>query len=252
MPLQFWYLLQEPLFDPDIIPVNNADNDTVSGEDAVTSNLHITQDEARKIHETSLIVFRRLIEILRSKIQYPPDTEWSEWTKDVKEQFKIYRRDVGDTVMNSYYILRDQMLAFFVDLAITQLNSPGRNPSQWQDLESTLFCIKSIAEAVDNNENVYLPRLFGAEVYGMLPLQGHMRLRNTALSLIGSYADWFKSHPQYILSALNYLIPALSDAELAFSAAMSFKEVCDACRDSLVGDIDNLVNMYMVVGPHIQ
>ncbi|KAF0484223.1 ARM repeat-containing protein [Gigaspora margarita] len=252
MPLQFWYLLQEPLFDPDIIPVNNIDNDTVNGEDAVTSTLHITPDESRKIREMSLVVFRRLVEILRSKIQYPPDVEWAEWTKDVKEQFKIYRRNVGDTVMNSYFVLRDQMLAFFVDLAITQLNSPGRDPSQWQDLESTLFCIKYIAEAVDHNESVYLPRLFGAEVYGMLPLQGHVRLRNTALSLIGSYADWFKSHPQYILSALNYLIPALSDAELALSAATSFKEVCDACRDSLVGGIDNLVNMYMVVGPHIQ
>ncbi|CAG8743627.1 3362_t:CDS:10, partial [Cetraspora pellucida] len=252
MPLQFWYLLQEPLFDPHIIPVNNVDNNTVSGEDAITSTLQITPDEARKIRETSLIVFRRLIEILRSKIQYPPDTEWSEWTKDVREQFKIYRRNVGDTVTNSYYVLQDQMLAFFVDLAITQLNLPGRNPSQWQDLESTLFCIKCIAEVVDHNENVYLPRLFGAEVYGMLPLQGHIRLRNTTLSLIGSYADWFKSHPQYILSALNYLIPALSDAELALSAATSFNEVCDACRDSLVGDIDSLVNMYMVVGPHIQ
>ncbi|CAG8649565.1 9078_t:CDS:10 [Dentiscutata erythropus] len=276
MPLQFWYLLQESLSDPDIIPVNNIDNDAVNGEDTVTSTSHITPDESQKIREMSLVVFRKLVEILRSKIQYPPDIEWAEWTKgiyminylfvslfapiliiltnstDVKEQFKIYRRNVGDTVMNSYFVLRDQMLAFFVDLAITQLNSPGRNPSQWQDLESTLFCIKSIAEAVDHNENVYLPRLFGAEVYGMLPLQGHVRLRNTALSLIGSYADWFKSHPQYILSALNYLIPALSDAELALSAATSFKEVCDACRDSLVGDIDNLVNMYMVVGPHIQ
>ncbi|CAG8582322.1 14138_t:CDS:2 [Racocetra fulgida] len=88
---------------PDIIPVNNADNDSVSGEDAVTSNLHITPDEARKIHETSLITHRRFL-------------------------------------------------------------------------------------------------------------------------IEGSYADWFKSHPQYILSALNYLIPALSDAELALSAAMSFKE----------------------------
>ena len=70
--------------------------------------------------------------------------------------------------------------------------------------------------------------------------------------LKGSYADWFKSNPQYILSALNYLIPALSDIELAFAAATAFKEVCDICRDSLVNGIEDLVNIYIVVGPNIQ
>ncbi len=54
-------------------------------------------------------------------------------------------------------------------------------------MESTLFCIKSIAEDVDHGENIYLSRLFGAEVYGVLPVQGHTKLRNTALSLIGTF-----------------------------------------------------------------
>ncbi len=71
-------------------------------------------------------------------------------------------------------------------------------------------------------------------------------------SFKGSYTDWFKSNPQYILSALNYLIPALSDIELALAAATAFKEICDLCRDSLVNGIEDLVNMYIVVGPNIQ
>ncbi|CAG8484811.1 9963_t:CDS:10, partial [Acaulospora colombiana] len=245
MPLQFWYLLHESLVDSDVIPVNG-------GDDSDGASSSITLQEAQKIRETSIVVFRRLSEILRSKVQYPPDDEWSEWLKDVKERFKIYRRDVGDTLMNSYYILRNQMLAFLVDLAAMQLNAPGRDPSLWQDLESTLFCLNSIAEAVDYKENVFLPRLFGPDVFEKLPTQGNYRLRNTALSLIGSYAEWLKNHPRQILFALNYIVPALGDSETAFTASLSFKEVCDICRDSLVNDIDGLMHIYVVVGPHIQ
>ncbi|POG60960.1 armadillo-type protein [Rhizophagus irregularis DAOM 181602=DAOM 197198] len=250
MPLQFWFMLQESLCDPEVIPVISASDNDVSTSDIQT--LNISPTNIQQIRESSIVIFRRLIEVLRGKVQYPPDSEWVEFTKDVKERFWHYRRDVGDTILNTYYVLRDQMLAFLVELAISQISTPGRDQNQWQDLESTLFCIKSIAEAVSNGENIYLPQLFGSDVYGKLPVQGHTKLRNTAFSLIGSYADWFKSNPQYILSALNYLIPALSDIELALAAATAFKEVCDICRDSLVNGIEDLVNMYIVVGPNIQ
>ncbi|PKC67738.1 hypothetical protein RhiirA1_341969, partial [Rhizophagus irregularis] len=210
MPLQFWFMLQESLCDPEVIPVISASDNDVSTSDIQT--LNISPTNIQQIRESSIVIFRRLIEVLRGKVQYPPDSEWVEFTKE---------------------------------LAISQISTPGRDQNQWQDLESTLFCIKSIAEAVSNGENIYLPQLFGSDVYGKLPVQGHTKLRNTAFSLIGSYADWFKSNPQYILSALNYLIPALSDIELALAAATAFKEVCDICRDSLVNGIEDLVNMYI-------
>ncbi|CAG8469994.1 12703_t:CDS:10 [Acaulospora morrowiae] len=233
-------------------PESIADSDVIPMNDDNGENASITLQEAQKIREASIVVFRRLSEILRSKVQYPPDNEWSEWLKDIKERFKIYRRDVGDTIMNSYYILRNQMLAFLVDLAVMQINTPGRDPSQWQDLESTLFCLNSIAEAVDHKEDIFLPSLFGTDVYEKLPTQGNYRLRNTALSLIGSYAEWLKNHPGHISFVMNYIVPALSDPETALVASLSFKEVCDVCRDSLANNIDELMHMYIVVGPHIQ
>ncbi|RIA97689.1 armadillo-type protein [Glomus cerebriforme] len=208
MPLQFWFLLQESLCDPEVIPVTSNNDSSVS--DVQTPNISPTN--VQQIRESSMVIFRRLIEILRYKVQYPPDSEWAEWTKE---------------------------------FAISQINTPGRDQNQWQDLESTLFCIKSIAEAVESSEIIYLPRLFGSEVYGILPVQGHTKLRNTALSLIGSYADWFKSNPRFVLPALNYLIPALSDIELALTAATAFKEVCDVCRDSLISGIEDLVKIYI-------
>ncbi|CAG8589354.1 4704_t:CDS:10 [Funneliformis caledonium] len=234
MPLQFWFMLQESLYDLEVIPViPNASGNNTSVSEAETPNILLS--DFQQIRESSMVVFRRLIEVLRCKVQYPPDSKWAEWSK---ERFRHHRRDVGDTIMNAYYVLRSQMLDFLIELVISQINAPGRDPSQWQ--------------AIEHGENIYLSRLFGAEVYGVLPVQGHSKLRNTALSLIGSYAEWFKNNPQYLLSALNYLIPALSDIELALAAATAFKEICDICRDSLVNGIEDLVNIYIVVGPSIE
>nr|CAG8636072.1 11273_t:CDS:10 [Entrophospora candida] len=251
----------ESLFDSDVIPIqinkiiedeeeNEFNSSAATKQNLSTNTMGIEQ--AQKIHEASLVVYQRLIEVLKMKVQYPPDLEWVEWVKDMKERFKNYRRDVGDTIMNSYYILRGRMLAYLINLLINQLNTTGRDITQWQEIEAALFCLKSISEVVEHDENVYLLRLFNTDVFGNLPIQTNARIRNTALSLIGSYAEWFKVHSQYILPALNYLVPALSDSDSAFTAANSFKEICDTCRNSLVDGIDNLINMYVVVGAHIQ
>ena len=52
-----------------------------------------------------------------------------------------YRRDVGDTIMNTYYVLRNQMLVFLVELAISQINTPGRDPNRWQVLSIKMLSL---------------------------------------------------------------------------------------------------------------
>jgi len=89
MPLQFWFMLQESLYDPEVIPIisNASDNDT-SVSDVETPN--ISSADVQQIRESSIVIFRRLLEVLRCKVQYPPDSEWTEWVK-------------GDYNYNYYY-----------------------------------------------------------------------------------------------------------------------------------------------------
>src|SRR5688500_18012985 len=68
----------------------------------------------------------------------------------MKERFKNYRRDVGDTIMNSYYILRGRMLAYLIDLLINQLNTTGRDITQWQVLKTIKQCI------ISKNKNFHI------------------------------------------------------------------------------------------------
>jgi hypothetical protein len=86
MPLQFWFLLQESLCDPEVIPVTSSasDNDTSVSDVQIPD---ISPTNIQQVRESSMVVFRRLIEILRCKVQYPPDSEWAELTRGVDNNY---------------------------------------------------------------------------------------------------------------------------------------------------------------------
>lgn len=85
MPLQFWFMLQESLCDPEVIPVISASDNDVSTSDIQT--LNISPTKIQQIRESSIVIFRRLIEVLRGKVQYPPDSEWVEFTKGANNDY---------------------------------------------------------------------------------------------------------------------------------------------------------------------
>jgi hypothetical protein len=43
---------------------------------------------------------------------------------------------------------------------------------------------------------------------------------------------------------MNYIVPCLSDAALAPAASSAFSDICDNCRQELVGELDTLMNVY--------
>lgn len=71
-----------------------------------------------------------------------------------------------------------------------------------------------------------------------------IRLKSTVLILMGSLAEWLKAHPQYLGSVMNYIVPCLSDPQLAPAASSAFADICDTCRESLVEELDGLMHVY--------
>lgn len=45
------------------------------------------------------VVFSELVQVLRRKVAFPP--AGSGWSRDQVEKFQVYRRDVGDTLINA-------------------------------------------------------------------------------------------------------------------------------------------------------
>lgn len=181
--LDFWYLFQEALWSTDYFEDPDDDNPPPSTSDPV----QVTMAKG---------VYIELVRILLRKVAFPPPP--TGWAKDQIDTFNVYRRDVGDTLINAYYVLRDDMLSYYIEELVQQLNGQTNwqvssvfslSSLDWTDheqaVEAALHCINSIQEAVDLEKSPQLARLFNHEVLGRLPTTGNLRLRRTSLSVIG-------------------------------------------------------------------
>ncbi|KAI6014180.1 armadillo-type protein [Pisolithus marmoratus] len=235
MTLGFWYLLQESLWSVDF-------DEDGEGEDVSSSPLVVEEQNRMAVVHA---VYAELVKVLRRKVAWPPPNVLASWTKDQAEKFQVYRRDVGDTLINAYYILRNDMLAYYLnDIQERLPHSAARN--EWEEVEATLHCIMSIQEALPLEDNPLVSQLFGSEVLGHLPRAGQDRVRRTMLGLIGTYASWFTtqnkatsptSTPSLLMNAISYVVAALPEPSLCLPAANSLRDLCDANRVALAPHI---------------
>ncbi|KAI0743038.1 ARM repeat-containing protein [Daedaleopsis nitida] len=235
MTLSYWYLFQEALWSSDYGFDVAEDGD--SGDQV--------EERERDMMPVAKAVYTELVGVLRRKVVWPPRAVLNGWAKDQRDKFIAYRRDVGDTLINAYYVLRDDMLTFYVD-EITRQLSTRRDADGWEEIEATLHCIMAVQEAVPVEDSHQLRKIFGPEILGRLSVVGEERLRRTVLHLIGSYASWFTTQPAQasgsptqspLMGAIQYVVPSLTDPALCLSAANALRDLCDANRTALAPHI---------------
>ncbi|KAL1742231.1 armadillo-type protein [Schizophyllum fasciatum] len=266
--LAFWYQLQEEVWsidweeDAEVEGDGARDIEEAAWRDghraaasfaptSPTSN-NIDQEQTRALAAVRA-VYGRLVRALRAKVVFPQGAETGGWMKDQVDRFKTYRRDVGDTLINAYYVLRDDMLAYYVDDALQRLAAPV---IEWEQIEATLHCVSSIDEALPSAEDAVesidesastahrtpalLSRLLGPEVLARLPSSGAPRVRRTALGLLDTYAAYL-GHPAMppatLPGALEYATSALREPRLSLAAANALRSICDANRAILASRV---------------
>lgn len=105
--LAFWYLFQEALWNNDYY---FEDGSNQAAEEAAIRNAE--QGDGGEGMKIAKQVYADVVRALRRKVCWPVEIE--RWRKDEKDMFGVYRRDVGDTLINAYYVLREDMLAFYI------------------------------------------------------------------------------------------------------------------------------------------
>ncbi|TFK73053.1 ARM repeat-containing protein [Pluteus cervinus] len=229
--LGFWYLFQEALWSTDF------DLGEEEVQDPGEKPLLNKENEAITIAKAA---YTELVQVLRRKVTFPG--AGSGWTKDQVDKFLVYRRDVGDTLINAYYVLRDDMLVYYVNDVAERLATRTED-QPWQDIEATLHCIMSIQEALEFEKSPHLARLFEPTILGKLPSAGLGRIRRTTLSLIGAYSSWFatqsdaESTTPLLMNVVGYVVSALTDPSLCLQAASALRNLCDANRKTLAPQI---------------
>ncbi|KAI8584692.1 hypothetical protein K450DRAFT_217528 [Umbelopsis ramanniana AG] len=240
IPLNFWYVLQETLADKDWLPVTAEKHKQRNG----LTNEVIWLDKGV---ENTYVVYQQLVLALRDKAMLPSEAEFTHWSKDVRDKFRIYRRDIADTLNSPYYVLHNDMILLLLQDIKMELLRQETMEYHEQRLEASFFALYSISDEIPPESSSEIAQLFEFNIFGQIPRNASPRLQNMALNCVGSFSEWLKNHPQYLLNVLNYIIPALSNAKLAQAAASSLKNVCDTCRAALVDGIDSLIALYQEV-----
>ncbi|CAK5270766.1 unnamed protein product [Mycena citricolor] len=285
-PLSFWYLLQEALWE---VPVAGHDATPDDREDDELERLRmggglggtpftpaasrtasfgfssasdaLGSEKGRKAHSTALYV--AVVRLLLAKITHPAPGAWDD---DQLEVFAVYRRDVGDTLLNAYYILRDDLLVFYVSQVEAGLDSRFASSAGWEPIEAAFYSLSALHEALDTESLTQNPssagalalqRLFRESIWGRLPgpaskSVAESRLRRTALGLIDTFASYFATDAggAALGVVLTYVVAALTGQEVGeedsvcLSAALALRSLCDANRRALAGQIAAFGQVY--------
>uniref|UniRef100_A0AAR2JS02 Importin-13 n=1 Tax=Pygocentrus nattereri TaxID=42514 RepID=A0AAR2JS02_PYGNA len=174
-------------------------------------------------------LYFQLVEVLLHKARFPSDPDFALWSADDKEQFRIYRVDISDTLMYVYELLGPELLRNLYDKLGVMLTDKT-HPSSWQDIEALLFGFQSIAETVDISYSDVIPGLLG-----LIPLitADSIHLAETIMLTIGSLAEWLADHPLMLPGVLRLVLQTLSNADLSVATVSTLKRICRECRHSL-------------------
>ncbi|XP_021171300.2 importin-13 isoform X2 [Fundulus heteroclitus] len=174
-------------------------------------------------------VYFQLVDVLLLKSHYPSQEEYASWSSDDKEQFRIYRVDISDTLMYVYEMLGAELLSNLYDRLARLLMDPQQS-AVWQDTEALLFGFQSIAETIDVNYSDVIPGLIG-----LIPRIniGNVMLADTVMYTIGSLAEWLADHPVMLAGILPMVLRGLVKAELSVSSISTLKRICRECRHDL-------------------
>ncbi|KAG8802127.1 hypothetical protein FRC17_006479, partial [Serendipita sp. 399] len=227
------------------------------------------------------MLFSEAVTILRRKVTWPTPGQVQEgggWDAEQREIFTVYvdrsttilewrmtlesyRRNVGDTLINACYVLRDQFLTSLLDDMKTQL---AQVPQQADNIEAILFCIKAVHDALTSSNLAPLEFLFQDSTMSALPQAGPHRVRHVNLFFFVSsdtsnphtaeYATYFSaaSSSSSLLRAVNYTATALPEPSLSLQASITLKELCDANRATLAPHISSFASLHQnieLLGP---
>uniref|UniRef100_A0A673HQ84 Importin-13 n=1 Tax=Sinocyclocheilus rhinocerous TaxID=307959 RepID=A0A673HQ84_9TELE len=182
-------------------------------------------------------VYFQLVDVLLHKAQFPTDEEYASWSSDEKEQFRIYRVDISDTLMYVYEMLGAELLSNLYD-KLGRLLTNTEQTTTWQHTEALLYGFQSIAETIDVNYSDVIPGLIG-----LIPRINinNIQLADTVMFTIGALAEWLADHPVMLSSVLPLVLQALGNPDLSVSSVSTLKKICRECKYDLPPYATNIV-----------
>jgi len=189
------------------------------------------QEELAVTQKKLYPIFCTLAHEILIKASYPTTESYSQFTADEKEQFRIFRIDISDTLMYMFSFLGVGLLEYTFTrfkIALNQRNENRNVDKPWQEVEAYLFGMYSLLEVV-SEYNVELPML--PEFASILPsivVESDYEAE-TLLYTIGTMVEWLSVKPQYLQPLVALLLPYLLHDNLRIQAILTLKRLTSEC-----------------------
>ncbi|SLM38968.1 Importin-beta, N-terminal domain [Lasallia pustulata] len=180
------------------------------------------------------------------KIRMPPVEVTATWDSEIRAGFKAFRADVEDLLQSSYTLLGIGIFQQFANSAFESLKHHA-----WGELEATLFCLNALSDSIGDEESAdeVLITLFGSSLFTDMTSATAIPLktRQTAVSLLEHYTDFFERHTELLPAALNFLFDSLKITALTTLTARAIHSLCSSCRKSLVPELGAFLQQYEIL-----
>ncbi len=205
--------------------------------ETMTDSLYSDEGTPPEWMQPALSVVLQAIGHCWKKIQYPPIEVFTSWDSDERVGFGDARKDVADLLQTVYSLSGRSLISQFVSLLLLAIPTKS-----WVEIEAAAFCLAALSDCIpdDNQCDDLLDKLFSPAFFNLLNLgEAHLpvRLRQTTLSLIERYSEYFERHSQFLPAALKLLFDAVGSGTLAAASSKSIATLCSSCRTLLSGEV---------------
>lgn len=167
------------------------------------------------------------------------------------EQFSSFRRDFCDFLELTYSLLGLGLFDLLVSSIVRELQIRDYAKINWKEIEISLCCLNGLADiiGVEGKEFAAVQAVFSSTLWSDLQHCQSLRVRQTAVNVIGCYDAFFESEAgrPYLSPTLSYLFASLSEFSLQNIASRSIQKLCSSCRGVLVADYAQFVEAYRAI-----
>ncbi|GMM31131.1 Mtr10 protein [Martiniozyma asiatica (nom. inval.)] len=206
-------------------------------------------------------IYLKLADVLIQHLKYPltsDSTDLSilfEGNKESEDKFKDSRYEIGDVLKDCCSVsgAYDTLNVPFQKLQSLINGTSSSNQIKWQEIESLLFSIRSMAKEVGDNENKMMPQIMEY----LVQLPENPKTRYAATLVLGRYTKWTSKHSQYLEIELNYITSgfqvensnysANDKRDIIIAASHALKYFCIDCAELLSNYVPALHNVYVNV-----
>ena len=205
--------------------------------ETITDNVHSELEPAHAWTDEATSVVLSAVSNAWQRLIIPSPNEFHQWDSSERAGFHEARKDVLDFLQSTYTIVGPQIIADFAKLLLVALSK-----SSWHQLEATAFCLGGLAECTrdDGRCDDALASVFSSDLFTLLQSDGNSltsRVRQTCISLIEHYTDFFERNVTLLPSALNLLFSVVGNIALAATASKSISRLASSCRHHLQSEV---------------